>query len=194
MTGSVENRKSEGVMVTLERVTALSNLYAGDMVALQTVTGRQDSICSLALDATGVISASALIGYHFVGVLDEDFSAGAGLTGRQTVNVWTKGVFKFRCDSGITTAAAYIGCPVWAATTSGRNIFVTTPGQTADAPIGTLVSRPLQDGPTARSFTGQAWVDVKINPAVWRWTKLYRMTTTTATQACGFCFPPVSQP
>ncbi len=147
----VETRKSEGRLITLENVTAASNMSAGDMVGVSGT--RVFSLSSATIDLT------ATLGYAFVGILDEDISAG-----QSPITVWSEGVFKIPIASGATDANIFPGQPMWC-DGSGH---VTTPGAEGDAAIGSLV------GISNATFgsTGGAVVNalVRLRPMAYNWT------------------------
>lgn len=151
-------RHSEGKLVTLEHCTAASNMAAGDFVALNIVSAIAPQVYTCG-DSVAGVSATALLGNCFAGILDHDVSAG-----ECPVRVWTEGVFEMRLSSATTTGNVRIGQPVWI--DSGN--YVTTPGQTGEFCMGSLVSVPSQGPTTATMITGCPWVKVKINPGVWR--------------------------
>lgn len=147
----MEQRLSEGKLITLENVTAASNMSAGDLVAL---SGHM--VYSL---SSATISTTATLGYSFIGVLDEDISAGLS-----PVTVWTEGVFKIPLASGAADANIMPGLPVWC-DGSGH---ATTPGANGDAAIGTIVGISN----ATYGSTGGAVVNVyvKIRPMALNWT------------------------
>ena len=155
-------RLSEGKLVTFDGCTAASNMSAGDLVAINCTTdiaalSTQIYSCG---DTVAGVSATALLGCQFIGVLDEDVSAGD-----TPVRVWTEGVFEFRLASAVTTANCTVGQPLWI--DSGN--YLTTPGQTGEFCMGTLLSVPEQTTLTATRFTGCPYVRVRINPGALRW-------------------------
>jgi hypothetical protein len=169
----MEYRVGEGKLVTYERCTAASNIAAGTPLGILTAS---DTIYTLGKDPVG-FTCTGTLGYHFIGIAAEDYSAGAC-----PITVFTEGVFRLRADSGAATADCYPGWPVWA--DSGMVVTVGT-GNTSDACIGTLVSRPAE-------ISG-AWIDVRINPAIYRWCKWVGtqpgVAYATATQAAAMGFP-----
>lgn len=146
-----EQRKSEGLLVTLEAVTAASNMAAGTLVALSGTLAYTHS------SATTGFGATATMGYNFVGILDETVSAG-----QSPITVWTDGVFKLPLNSASTSGNIYAGLPVW--TVSGTEVG--TPGSNGAMSIGTLVGI---EGATWGA-TGAGYVYVKIRPGAVNWT------------------------
>ena len=67
-----ENRKSEGLLVTLQFCTAISAIPAGTPLALKTGT---NNIYTLGLSVTGLTN-TANLGGQFIGISDADISAG----------------------------------------------------------------------------------------------------------------------
>lgn len=171
-----ENRLSEGILITLEGATCVSNIAAGTPVGICAVTGSTNVVATLGL-AGGVVTGTARIGQGFIGVLDQDVASGEG----SRINVWVKGVFEFRLASATTSGMAFPGSPVWA----DSGTYVVTPGAAHDIPIGTLLSRPEQGALTATQFTGCPYVRVRINPAVWRWTSRISPGITASSYSAG---------
>jgi len=93
-----EKTFNEGMLVTL-KVTAASNMSAGDMV------GISGTIAYSLSSAT--INNTAVLGYTFAGILDEDISAA-----QCPINVWTQGVFTMLLASGATAAQVLMVMPV----------------------------------------------------------------------------------
>ena len=153
-----ENRRSEGILVTLTNVTAASNLNGGDPIAVLTGTNQ---IFTLGLSTTG-FSCTALAGFHFLGILDQDVSAG-----EQSIPVWTEGVFELVFSSALTTA--YIGTPVFP--DSGT---VVSDGTTGQGSVGTVVGLR-----TVGEQSGQR-ADVKINPLAYRFDRYVPANTASA--------------
>ena len=147
----METRMSEGKLVTLENVTAASNLTAGDMIA---VSGHM--VYSL---SSATIATTATLGYSFVGVLDENVSAG-----QSPITVWTEGIFKFPLASGATEANIMPGLPVWC---DGSG-YVTTPGAQGDAAVGTIVG--ISNATYGSTGGAAVYVYVKIRPMEYNWT------------------------
>jgi len=79
-----ENLRSEGKIVLLENVTAASNMIAGTLVGASGTL-----IYSLTSGTTG-FAATATLNYGFIGILDDDISAGDA-----PISVITEGVFEF---------------------------------------------------------------------------------------------------
>jgi len=172
-----ENRRSEGQLVTLY-VTALSNIANGTPIAVGSGSAGATTNTGLAFTlgrSTTGFSSTAQPGYHFVGVLDEDISAGDC-----PISVWTKGVFEFTSTTDTTTAAYCVGNPVFA--DSGTHVMMGA-AQTCDAAIGSLVS-------WNKTVTGVKTL-VKINPARWRWTyfESARAANPTGTASPALSFP-----
>jgi len=172
-----ENRISEGELVTIDHATAASNIAAGRFVAIDTGSNQ---IYSCDHESVG-FSGSALAGARCLGVLDEDVSAG-----QCPITVWTKGVFKFRINSGSTfSATAMIGHPVFASV-SGGGFRVDHTGTTGDVSLGTVVGLPV--GTTEPSGS---YVRVKINPGAFRW-GVYGVQTATVAMYFGNVWPPLT--
>jgi len=175
-----EVRYSEGNLVTFEDCTAYSNISAGEMVCLGTAAaaGGGTNIFTLGHAVAG-LSASALLGYHFIGVLDEDISAG-----QSPVTVHTNGIFKMVTSSGNLTANMVIGYPAYAG--SGNIVTIGVGHATGDVPIGSLVGL-CGSGTLA---TG-AYVDIMIRPGAYRWTIWQQAITaaTSATSPDALCYP-----
>jgi len=146
-----EQRLSEGVLVTLESVTAASNMSAGDMVGLSGTMAYSLS--------SATINVTATLGYSFVGILDEDISAG-----HCPVTVWTEGIFRIPLASGAIEANIVAGFPVW----SDGSGYATTPGAEGDAAIGTIVG--ISNGTYASTGSADIDVFVKIRPMAFNWT------------------------
>lgn len=164
------NNNSDGLL-TLTECTAASNIPAGTPVGFLTAS---TTIFTLGDSTTG-FSCTALMGHHFIGITDEDYSAN-----QSPVTVWTKGVFKMYTLAGCsaTNTTNHFGGAVFA--DSGRVAQVGHATTTGDAAIGTLVI-PAASG-------SASWFGVKINPAVWRRMK-YMPNSTTATSYAAFGFP-----
>jgi hypothetical protein len=107
-------------------------------------------VYTLGDDVSGFGSTGG-IGHYFVGISDEDLSAG-----QSPVNVWVEGVFELTASSAWTTA--YIGDAVMA--NSGRVCI--NSGATGDAPIGSYI-------PAGTGERSGATILVNIRPMVWRW-------------------------
>jgi len=169
---------SEGKLLCFDHCTAASNIPAGTPVGYLSATR---TIYTLGTDTTALAN-TALMGYHFIGITDKAYSAN-----ECPVSVWTEGVFNLMlAASSVASASLEPGWPVFA--DSGRTVIVGT-GQTADACIGTLVSRPAEC-----TAAGGTQIKVKINPAVYRWTTYLGApgpggTYLTATQASPLCWP-----
>src|SRR3990167_8719252 len=117
-----ENRLSEGSRVTLANATAASNIDAGTMVAVNTGA---NTIYTFAREVTGLSATGGGIGCRFIGVLDDNVSAG-----QSPIVVWTDGVFEFQLATAISTAV-FVGMPVYGPL-SGAGIRV---GQVGDGPL-----------------------------------------------------------
>jgi len=169
---------SEGKLLTFDTCTAASNIPAGTPVGYLSATR---TIYTLGDDTTG-LDNTALMGYHFIGITDKDYSAI-----ECPVSVWTEGVFNLTLSrSGVTSGNMEPGLPVFA--DSGMTVNVGT-GNTSDAAIGTLIDRPAE-------ATGHGGINIKvrINPAVYRWTTWVGVAGpggayVTATQASPLCWP-----
>ena len=149
-----ENRVSEGVLVTYEHATAASNIVAGTPVCYS--SAGSTLIYTLATDTTSQ-SATNSLAVRFIGILDEDVSAGDS-----PITVWTEGVFRMITDSDSETAHGYIGAPVWSEDGNTYACHLGL-GSTGAPPIGTLVSVPS-------AAVTRVYVDVRINPGAYRWT------------------------
>ena len=170
-----ENRISEGRLVTLEGATAASNIVAGTMVGLNTGS---NSIYSYSRETAGFSGTAGAFGMRFIGILDEDVSAG-----QCPVTVWTEGVFRLRFQLGNSGAAAFVGRPVFACSSGGGLLVSTNSGgaagnPTGTNPIGTVVAWGV-------SGTAGDWLDVKINPGAFLWG-----SNMIATTGLGNNYPP----
>jgi predicted RecA/RadA family phage recombinase len=146
-----ETRLSEGKLVTLEAVTAASNIAAGAMVGV--------SGTLLYTLSSATINVTATLGYSFVGILDEDISAG-----QSPVTVWAEGIFMLPVASGAADANLMPGYPVW----SDGSGYVTTAGPEGDAAVGTIVG---MSNATYGSTGGAAiYAYVRIRPMAFNWT------------------------
>lgn len=173
----MEYRLSEGKLLCLDKCTAASNIPAGTPVGFLSATR---TIYTLGAATTG-LDNTALMGYHFIGITDKNYSAN-----ECPVSVWTEGVFNMVLSSDTVSADCEAGWPVFA--NSGIVINAGT-GNTSDAAIGTLLSRPAEV-----TAAGGVQVKVKINPAVYRWTTYLGApgpggTYATGTQASPLCWP-----
>ena len=148
----MENLISEGKLVTLENCTAASNISAGRMVGVATGASM---VYTFANETTGMESTGGAHGMRFIGILDDDVSAG-----QCPVTVWTEGVFDLQLQSAISTAAL-IGRPVWGAVSGTGNLVTTLGTTTGSYPIGSVVG--LTNG------TSGEYVRVKIKPGAFRW-------------------------
>ena len=175
-----EVRYSEGNLVTFENCTAYSNIAAGFMVGLATAAaaGGGTNVFTLGNGVAG-LSCTALLGYHFIGVLDESVSAN-----QSPITVHTQGVFKMITSSGNLTANMVIGYPAFIS--SGQHVIMGVGHATGDVAIGSLVGL-CGSGTLA---TG-AYVDIKIRPGAYRWTIQQDAITaaTSATAPEALCYP-----
>lgn len=158
----METMRDRGGLLTLEHVTAASNMAAGTLVALSGTHAY-----TLSSGSTGLGSTGGTLGYHFIGVLDVSVSAG-----QCPITVWTEGIFKLPLASGAISGSIYPGKPVWAATG-----LATTPGATGDMCIGSIVG--IAGG--TYGATGAGYVHVKIRPGALNWT----IAATSALSATG---------
>ena len=163
-----EQLKTEGTLVTIT-VTAASNMSAGDLVAISGTMAYSLS--------SATINNTAVLGYTFVGVLDENISAG-----QCPITVWTNGVYPIPIASGAADANIMPNQPVW---TDGSG-HVTTPGPNGDAAIGTLVGISNNTW----GSTGGAVVNalVKIQPMMFEWS-VASPANVTATGPIAGAFP-----
>jgi predicted RecA/RadA family phage recombinase len=164
-----ENRKSEGKLVTVF-LTAASNIDAGSMVGVSGLLAYNLSSATVGLGNT------ATLGYNFIGIADDDITAG-----RCPINVWVEGVFTLALSSASTSGLLTPGNPVWAGSGAGSGAMVILPGNTGDVCVGSLVN--------ARQNTAVGFVDVKINPARWRWSVLNNGGTTATAGCMPLAFP-----
>lgn len=179
-----ENRIGEGVLVTFENCTAYSNIAAGTPVAIisAAAAGGGTQITTLGDNVAGFSSTAEGMGYHFIGILDENVSAGDS-----PVTVWTEGVFRLHTSTGSVKGNVQIGFPVFG--NSGNVVSLGVPGSatTGEPPIGTLVGLHGCSGTT----TGSSVVSVRIKPAIYRWT-IYNSgiaANTSATAPEALCWP-----
>jgi len=163
-----ENRRSEGRLVTLQFCTAASNIPAGTPLAVASATSL---VYTLGLSTTG-FGMTAGMGSYFVGISDEDLSAGDS-----PVTVWVEGVFELTASSAWTTA--YVGAAVMA--DSGR---VCTVGalMSGQAPIGSYIKANATVEASGRTIL------VKIRPAVWNWST-YNVQSNLTSGLQGTTFP-----
>jgi len=169
------NNNTDGLL-TLTECTAASNIAAGTPVAL--LTG-SNMIYTLG-DSTPGFSCTALMGHHFIGITEEDYSAGDS-----PITVWTEGVFKMYTLAGCSaTNTTNTLCQAVFAD-SGRVAQVGHATTTGDAAIGTLVI-PAASG-------SASWFGVKINPAMWR-RMAYMPNSCTATSNAALGFPKIVSP
>ena len=162
-----ENRRSEGLMVTLQFCTAASNIPAGTPLGM--LTG-SNMVYTLGDSTTG-FSNTANAGAYFVGISDADISASQSI-----FSVWTEGIFELTASSAWTTA--YIGAAVLP--DSGR---VCTIGaiKSGQAPIGSYI-------PAGTGERSGGTILVKISPVIWRWST-YNVISTTTSGLNGAAFP-----
>jgi len=165
-----ENRRSEGKLVTLQFCTAASNIPAGTPLACGSATS---TIWTLGMTTTG-FGMTGSIGSYFVGISDQDISAGQG-----NIVVWTEGVFELTASSAWTTA--YLGDAVMA--DSGKVVSVGAIATSSGvAPIGSYIPA----GTGERSGTT---VLVRIKPVIWRWSTYNVQSNATSGGICGDSFP-----
>jgi len=172
-----ENYVSEGRLVKLENATAASNIAAGAQVAVNTAA---NTVYSFSRDTTGLATAGSF-GARFLGVLDEDVSAG-----QDNFSIWTHGVFTWQIASGQTSVDGFVGVPVFGEASGGGFLVTTLTGGlniTGSLPIGTIVGQQYQG-----AAGSGCWVLVKINPGAFRWGGFSAATGT----GQGDCFPPIN--
>lgn len=172
-----ENRRGEGRLVVLENCTAASNIVGGTMIA---VGSGANQALSFSSETTGLTSTGGGMGVRFVGILDDDVSAG-----QCPIAVWTDGIFELQLASSITTAAL-IGRPVYACISGGGLLVQTLGAVTGTIPVGTVVG-------LAAGTSGQ-YVRVKITPGAYNWGIFGRVdaiATSNAVLDFGNIFPPV---
>ena len=171
-----ENLISEGRLVTLEGATAGVNMSAGILVC---VDSGVNTVWPGDRETAG-FSSTAKGGGRFLGVLDEDVSAG-----QEPITVWTEGVFKFQLCSGSTlSATAMIGKPVFL-NNSGCGTLVDVTAVTGDFAIGTIVGMPDGTEPSGD------YVNIKITPGAFRW-GVYGVQTATIANYFGNVWPPLT--
>ena len=177
---SEDNRYSDGVLVTFENCTAISNIAAGELLAISTApaAGGGTKISSFSNNTAG-FSSTALMGYHFIGIADKSYSAN-----ESPVTVLTQGIFEMVTNSGNLTANMVIGYPVFGSDPSCVSVGVAN--ATGDVAIGSLVGL-CGSGTLA---TG-ARVQVMIRPGAYRWTIQQDAITaaTSATAPEALCYP-----
>ena len=180
--GEYMRGRDKGALLVVP-ATAASNIVAGTMVGIITgVAANTEQVYSLAADVTG-FSCTALKGYHFMGVLDDNVSAG-----ECPIAIWTEGVFEFTIDGDSNSGLGFAGLPVYAST-GGAGVQVSTTGNTGDMAIGTLVREPLAKAAGA-GVTGTTAL-VKINPGAWRWS--ISLPSNTASSVKCLSWPPLLQ-
>ena len=163
----MENRRSEGRLVTLQYCTAISNIPAGTPLGLLTGT---NNIYTLGKDTTG-LSNTANLGGAFIGISDEDLSAGDS-----PVTVWTEGVFEMTASSAWATG--YIGDAVEA--DSGK--VVTDAYTVGNASIGSYI-------PAGSGERSGKTVLVKIRPIMWEWDTIGAVDISGTSVYCASTYP-----
>jgi hypothetical protein len=158
-----ENYMSEGSKIYLEGATAASNIVAGTMVAVNTASNQ---IYSYELTTAGLSGTAGGMGIRFIGVLEDNVSAG-----QVGVTVATEGIFRFRLSTAMSANySAWIGRPVFVATGGlGQEVIAG-----ADAAVGVLTGALAIGTVVDASGAGLCkntgdWVAVKINPGAFRW-------------------------
>jgi len=166
-------------MVTL-MVSAASNIDAGTMVAVLsgTAAGAVNKLFTLG-DATTGFGNTGILGHSFIGVLEKSVSAN-----ESPITVFTEGVYRFLTDADWSSTANNIGHAV--GISSGKTIVGYAGVETGEAFIGTLVK------PAPAPLSAQ-YVDVKIKPAVWRWT-VHAPADSTASASRALSWPKYKQP
>jgi len=162
-----ENRRSEGVMITLQFCTAMSNIPAGTPLGI--LTG-SNQIYSLGSTVVG-FSNTANMGGAFIGISDQDISASNNI-----ISIWTEGVFELTASSAWTTA--YIGAAVMADSGKVCTIGAVLSGQ---APIGSYI-------PAGTGERSGATILVKIKPMMWRWST-YNVQSNVTSGIQGDAYP-----
>ena len=163
----MEQRKSEGRLVTLENVTAASNIVAGAMVATSGTLVYTMSSGTTGYGETGTF-------YKFIGVLDEAVSAG-----QCPITVWTESVFSFDLDPVSNSGTLLPGNPVWCSDSGTHGRMVINTGVDGAHCVGTLVSMATWGS------TASTPVQVKINTDIWTIAASAAITAT-APNAGGF--------
>jgi len=164
----MEQRKSEGRLVTLENVTAASNIVAGAMVAMSGTL-----VYTMSSGTTGYNETATF--YNFIGVLDEAVSAG-----QSPITVWTEGVFSFDLATAAVSGNLYPGQPVWCTDSGTHGREVGTAGVDGTMCVGSLVSMATWGS------TASTPVQVKINTNIWTIAAAAASITATAATAGGF--------
>jgi hypothetical protein len=165
----MENRRSEGRLVTLQFCTAASNIPAGTPLACASASS---TIYTLGASTTGFGMSGGMDSY-FIGISDQDLSAG-----QSPVTVWVEGVFELTANSAWVTA--YVGNAVFA--DSGKVVAMV--GKASGiCPIGSYI-------PAGTGERSGRTVLVKINPCVWRWST-YSQSANQASGIQGTAFPRV---
>ena len=153
-----ENMIGGGALVTLEGATCASNIVAGTMVGVNTAA---NSIFSYCRETTGFSGTGGAFGMRFVGVLDDNVSAG-----QVSPAVWTEGIFRFQLQAG-NSGAVLVGRPVYAASSGAGLLVSANSGGAASVPTGTWpVGTVVQYGV---SGTAGDYLHVKINPGAYFW-------------------------
>ncbi len=158
-------------LLTLYQCTAASNIPAGTPLAIGSAT---TTVYTLGATVTG-FGDTGLLGYHFIGIADKDYSAN-----ESPITVWTKGVFKFlMVSAGVSATNTMCGVPIFAS--SGTIAIMSRPAlHTGDVAIGTVVS-------VGANATGSStWFLGKINPGRWRWTIENQGVTASANPVLAF--------
>jgi hypothetical protein len=142
-----ENRRSEGLLVTLQFCTAVSNIPAGTPLGINTAT---NNVYTLGATVTGLASTGNL-GGRFIGISDQDISGGD-----VSFPIWVDGVFELTAASAWTTA--YLGYPVMA----DSGLHCITNATVGHTPIGSYI-------PAGTGERSGRTILVKIKPVMWRW-------------------------
>lgn len=170
-----QNRRSEGVLLTIE-ATAASNIVAGTPVAIGTALGGSHLVYTLGVSPVNLSGTGKELGHRFIGVLDESVSAMDC-----PITIWTEGIFRFQVSTANATGNAFQFVP--AGPDSGMSILYGDAAfLTAGACIGTVL------GVQNAEASSQGYVDVRITPAVWRWT-IYNANDLTAVAPQALCWP-----
>jgi len=159
----MEQRKSEGRLVTLENVTAASNIVAGAMVAMSGTL-----VYTMSSGTTGYNETATF--YNFIGVLDQAVSAG-----QCPITVWTEGVFSFDLATASISGNLYPGQPVWCTDSGTHGREVGTAGVNGAHCVGSLV------GMQTWGSTASTPVQVKINTKIWSIASTAALTATSPT-------------
>ena len=146
-----ENKRSEGMLVTLEGAWAASNIVAGTPVQGASAT---NAIYTLGDNTTG--AGTGHNAERFLGILDEDVSAS-----QTPITVWTKGVVRMILNADMSATDIHNGNPVFA--NSGLIVNSRKALKTGYAAIGTIVGR------ISATVSSGGYINVKINPGSYRW-------------------------